>query len=314
MQQTDIDPIKKMADSARAVVNHLQEVDAQNKADSLANAISNNYVNSKLIIVNGLKAFYAYKDEMLLQYAVKFNVRYPKLLEMNDLPDAPLAFNTYVYVEKKLASGTHTHHAVKEGENLLMIAQAESMQLKRLQALNLMQPNEEPATGVILSLQFPARAKPNLAVKMAEMPKPVVIPESAIHAPVAKATVPAEKEHSSPGVIDNKDEVSDTEEEVDTLESAKEDVKAGVKPGKDNAVHRDDRKEITGETADVPPQSKPLAATSASKGKDKYYTVKKGDTAFSIAKRNNVPLDQLMEWNDISDGGIKVGQTLRVKE
>ena len=43
------------------------------------------------------------------------------------------------------------------------------------------------------------------------------------------------------------------------------------------------------------------------------YTVKKGDTAFSIAKRNNITLDQLSEWNSIGPGGVKTGQVLRIK-
>jgi hypothetical protein len=162
-EEPDIDAIKKVADSAKNVISHLQASTPQTDAETVAGA-NNNYENSKLITVNGLKAFYAYKDEMLLQYAVKFNVRYPKLLEMNDLPDAPLAFNTYIYVEKKHSSGTHTEHEVKDGETMLMISQTEGIQLKRLLALNLFQPGEEPATGTIVELQFPARKKPLLRV------------------------------------------------------------------------------------------------------------------------------------------------------
>ena len=120
------------------------------------------YDSGKVITVNGLKAFYAYKGEMLLQYAVKYNVRYQHLLEMNDLPDAPLEMNMPVYLEKKLSSGTHARHTVKEGETMYMIAQMEGMQLKRLLALNMMDMGDEPAPGVILELEKGVYKKPAL--------------------------------------------------------------------------------------------------------------------------------------------------------
>ena len=48
----------------------------------------------------------------------------------------------------------------------------------------------------------------------------------------------------------------------------------------------------------------------------KYYVVKKGDTGFSIAKKNGITLSQLMEWNnmDFSNADIKEGQKLKVKQ
>lgn len=127
------------------------------------------YDSGRVITINGLKAFYAYKGEMLLQYAVKYNIRYQHLLEINELPDAPLEMNMPVYLEKKLSSGTHARHTVKEGETMYMIAQMEGIQLKRLHALNMMDFGEEPATGVLLELQNGVYKKPTLrAVPQAE--------------------------------------------------------------------------------------------------------------------------------------------------
>lgn len=125
-------------------------------------SLDTKYDSGKVIIVNGLKAFYAYKGEMLLQYAVKYNIRYPHLLEINDLPDGPLEANMPVYLEKKLTSGTHARHTVREGETMYMISQMEGMQLKRLLALNMMDIGDEPATGVILELQNGVFKKPAL--------------------------------------------------------------------------------------------------------------------------------------------------------
>lgn len=125
-------------------------------------SLDTKYDSGKVIIVNGLKAFYAYKGDVLLQYAVKYNIRYPHLLEINDLPDGPLEANMPIYLEKKLTSGTHARHTVREGESMYMISQMEGMQLKRLLALNMMDVGDEPATGVILELQNGVYKKPAL--------------------------------------------------------------------------------------------------------------------------------------------------------
>ena len=335
---TDIAPIGKIADSANNMISHAHASGLQ--TDTVAATASNNYENSKLITVNGLKAFYAYKDEMLLQYAMKFNIRYPKLLEMNDLPDAPLAFNAYVYVEKKRGSGTHTQHAVKEGETMLMISQIEGIQLKRLQVLNLFQPGEEPAAGTILELQFPARKKPlvmgseiasakkenaparitahpvqqcNDYVAAANIPtaepKPLQKPVQAAVKNVAAITTAQQKPIAE--VTESADTAEDIEETADGKK--KEDLTA-LKAELDKEVYADDSK-LAVKKATVAAPAKPLTpeAPLAGKKAEKYYKVKKGDTAFSIAKRNNVSLDDLMKWNKIKSG-VKVGQLLQVKE
>ncbi len=46
----------------------------------------------------------------------------------------------------------------------------------------------------------------------------------------------------------------------------------------------------------------------------KYYTVKEGDTAFSIAKKHKITMRQLMDWNDLDFDAIKTGMKLKVKQ
>lgn len=148
-------------------------------------SVDTKYDSGKIITVNGLKAFYAYKGDMLLQYAVKYNVRYPHLLEINDLEDGPLESNMPVYLEKKLSSGTHARHTVKDGETMFLIAQAEGVQLKRLLALNMMDIGDEPATGVILELQNGVFKKPALRTVTKE-------PKSNTTVMLGKSTPPSE--------------------------------------------------------------------------------------------------------------------------
>jgi LysM repeat protein len=118
---------------------------------------------------NGLKGFYAHKGDVLLEPAIKYNVRYARILELNDLPDAPLEADMFVYLEKKRAAGMRRTHKVSEGETLLQVAQAEGIQLKQLRALNQMDIGEEPLPGAMLNLQTGVAAKPVVAKSSPEV-------------------------------------------------------------------------------------------------------------------------------------------------
>lgn len=43
------------------------------------------------------------------------------------------------------------------------------------------------------------------------------------------------------------------------------------------------------------------------------YTVEKGDTMYSISKKHNLTVDQLMQLNDMSSNALSIGQVLKVK-
>ena len=43
------------------------------------------------------------------------------------------------------------------------------------------------------------------------------------------------------------------------------------------------------------------------------YIVEKGDTLWSISKKNNIPVNELKELNNLTDNTISIGQALKVK-
>ena len=83
-----------------------------------------------------------------------------------------------------------------------------------------------------------------------------------------------------------------------------------------NRLHLKPNPEETPVTTAPAPEVKmepaPQQAVTAGTGA-KIYIVKKGDTAFSIAKRNNITMRQLMDWNNLDFDAIKVGQRLKVQ-
>jgi LysM repeat protein len=111
---------------------------------------------------NNLKGFYAKKGDMLLEYAIRNKIRYAKLLELNDLPDAPLEADMFIYLERKARTGQSATHTVENGESLIQISQHEGIQLQQLRLLNHLGKGEEPVAGTVLQLQTPADTKPEL--------------------------------------------------------------------------------------------------------------------------------------------------------
>ncbi len=280
-----------------------------------------NTEEGKIIMINGLKAVQGRKNDVLLQYAVKYKIRYAHLLEMNDLPDEPLPFDTYIYLEKKNASGQNYKHVVKAGESLLMIAQAEGMQLKRLASFNQMNQFEQPQVGAILNLKETAVVKPpvqdyTLAAKAGlagpDTLAPVVAAateqlssgmsfEAPVVEPVANAAI---VENAS---IHYEDTAKKSKTQVVSPEARPADTAAK------KMTHGIVAQPFMREDPPQPQLKKPATEKEYKKG-DRYYIVKRGETAFSIAKKHNITVAELLKWNDLDPQDLKSGQTIIVKQ
>ncbi len=300
--------------------------DTTNVEDIAAILKSRNHVDSsKIITVNGMKAFYALQGEMLLPYAMKYNVRYSRLLEMNDLPDAPLPYSMNVYLEKKLTYGINETHTVIDGETLFMISQNEGVQLKKIMALNMLAPNEEPMPGVVLELQKPAAVKPEVRILERKAHKVNSImtatttdprdgagyitinrnktgakePQKAATEKVADNTAKPDKPQTI-NIYNNKPPATAVVEEPaeDTTEQRE---LTSLKANLDREVYVPERKKTT-------PEPKLVADDN-----EEYYTVQKGETASAIARKNNITVKQLTSWNTIEADKIRPGQRLLVR-
>ena len=43
-----------------------------------------------------------------------------------------------------------------------------------------------------------------------------------------------------------------------------------------------------------------------------YHTVQKGETMFRISKQYEVSIEQIQQWNELSDNGVKEGQRIKI--
>lgn len=57
----------------------------------------------------------------------------------------------------------------------------------------------------------------------------------------------------------------------------------------------------------------PIASAPSAKPAYGTYTVEKGDTLYSISKKHNLTVDQLMQLNEMSNNSLSIGQVLKVK-
>lgn len=254
-------------------------------------------IEGAVLTINGLKAITAKKGDALLQYAIKHKIRYAQLLEMNDLPDEPLAFDSYIYLEKKNSTGQRDKHTVQGGETLLMISQAEGIQLKKLAALNLLNTFEQPVVGAVLELKTVASTKPAIEDYK---DKPI---------PVLENTTVVTAEEVSFGM--SFEAPSDNAKKI-AIENTYQELK---KESEENApsvnIVVPDRS-IKSTKKDIPEvieEEQPKRKNGV-----QYYIVKKGETAFSIAKRNDITVQQLEKWNAVKAQKLKAGQKIIVKK
>lgn len=381
-----------------------------------------------VVKINNLKAVYAKKGDMPLEYAMKNNIRYERLLEFNEIDERPLPTDMFLYLERKNSRGVVPSHKVKEGETLAQIAQIESIQLHNLRTYNHLKPGEEPIPGAILDLQKMTFKKP--ATIPSSNPTPatftsksnikvtedVPLAANIEIAPIEEIDIDKKPKAEGELLAISAEEISITYGDVstspETPESAngnslissndvvKSDVSTPASPvggetpiGKSNLPPKPpviyfEKNEIEepaktelGPPASVydipakplespkpveialaktveepvtqsPPKSeldllkskfdkvvysKPVVASpvppivaevpkaeevnvtvathqAIASGAPKYYIVKKGDTAFSIAKANGISVRELREWNGLDFDAIKLGQKLKVKQ
>lgn len=293
----------------------------------------------------GLQGFYAGAGQSLLEDATRYNVRYAKLLEWNDLPDAPVPFDMFIFLEKKPARGTTERHMVKGTETMLSIAQSEAIQIRSLRDLNMMDIGEEPQEGAVLRLQSTAASKPPVYLAgTRKAPAAIETPantsttetgwisktslEEAAPVETTTTATPVPPAATEPQPVDPAPAIPETlatqpvaatvpvtvaatPAASATPAAAYDDSALGrLKAKMDKAVYAKQNQPVAeaGAVAAPPPAVVPEAANRPS-----YHTVAKGETVFAIAKKYGVSVTELRKWNKMEFSAMKVGQKLRVK-
>ncbi len=117
----------------------------------------------KLARLNGLEGFYATKGSNLIYEADIRGLKPSKLIDYNELEDAIVPIDMFIYAERKLKKASVKKvHIVQEGEDMYLISQKEGMQLRSILALNKLGSGEEPVTGARIYLQEAVSRRPHI--------------------------------------------------------------------------------------------------------------------------------------------------------
>ncbi len=195
-------------------------------------------VFDKQMVKNGKPGFWARKGDYLLPEAVQYNMRYAKLLAINDLEDAPLKDDMFIYLKRKAKKGDREFHKVANGESMHSISQKTGVQLKYLYIYNNLYDSEEPAVGERIYLRQRSSKTPKLNGQVAQSNAPAAKVE--IIQPI-KRTVRAEKKVAPTKVITakkkielKKNNIAEKKKEVPQLK--KKDAIVGAKKMADPEV------------------------------------------------------------------------------
>lgn len=259
-----------------------------------------------LFEINGRKVLYLPAGTSLIQVASQYDIRLSRLLKYNDLSsDAPLTSNTLIFLQKKSKKGKDDFHVVAAGETMHAVAQTEGIQLKWLRRRNKLREGEEPAAGEKLALDGYASNTPRLAKG-------------------SKAKEDEEAENYSLSK-EGQGVKEDPEEEVTVAAPAPAPASSnngGIPAGMVEDLKKLGEGNSSGgggaqaqspvRSAPAPAPPKPAAQQAPIRGILQYHDVQPKETAYGIAKRYNITIEQLQQWNNLPNTDIKIGQRLLV--
>ena len=239
-------------------------------------------VNSQRIFkFNNINAVKVKSEEGLVSLASDFGLTTKQIAKYNDLEISDrVIVGEIIYLKPKKRKTDQRIHIVQNNETLWKISQLYGLRLNALLKRNRLETGQEVAHGQKLFLN----SKAPYAPRIRKMGDTYVQPEenpNELEIEVAPVVNNSRKEQKAKEI--------EKEQAVDYVEP--------VMPNQQNSST------IGHETAsnDPPPG-----------GGKRGHIVKKGDTLYSIARRYNVSVNDLLRWNNLSDNTINLDSVLIV--
>jgi LysM repeat protein len=296
-----------------------------------AQPVTTKKINKSIFKVNDCKAvkIYTAKGETLDLIGNVLKIEKDDLLAFNDLTDdSNIKDGQTIFIQQKKKSNKEATYKVKAEDNMWSISQKKGIRLATLLKMNKLESGEEPEAKQTLVLKGKAKEKPIVKSKhTASLPileaSPICLPaptNKIIYDTIVRARdtiYPTIKEETKLSVDSNK--VLGWESETKLLEkptiiSSTENNIAIQEISTRTLTTEEFAKEpiIAKETPTVYP--KVIDYTALPKSKTGTHLVVKGDTMYNISKRYNISITQIVEWNNLSDQSVKLGQVLKIQQ
>ncbi len=248
----------------------------------------------EVIATNGISSTKAQESDSYTKIAVENKMKVHELLEMNDLTEIKdLRYGDVVYLKPKRTSNqSYETHVMQIGESMYDISQLYGIKLSLLLERNGLEPGEEPSRGETITLN-----KKNKN-------------------PVKKRKVLKDGTHT----VDMRIRMGERDE-TDSIAEAKFNVEAANKSKIDKDLGNVDVSSQSNEVYTGNKDTESVASNAAAELEDKldemvdnelYHYVRKSETLYSLSKHYKVTVDDLKQWNKLTDNTLKVGFKLRV--
>ncbi|MEN9448724.1 MAG: hypothetical protein RJA25_2014 [Bacteroidota bacterium] len=294
-------------------------------------------INKNIFKINNTKAvkIYINKGETLDLLSQVLNVSKEDLLNYNDITDESIIKDGQtIFIQHKKKSNKEENYNVRQEDNMWSISQKTGVRFPALLKMNKLENGEEPAAKETIVLKGKIKEKPALRKATSSTKKESIIKANndifrardTVYA-VAKDTVKLSVDSNT---------VLGWEKDTKLLEKPKIAPYSPMVVKKDSAIVTIKKEEIkidTQQPATNPPTPgstpKPADTTWSPNQKTVYpanidysklpksntntHTVVKGDTMYNVCKRYNISVAQLMQWNNLSEQSIKLGQVLKIQ-
>ena len=330
--QTTLESINKpiandeqLKKDAPEIIQHTFEVEKKTVIESVNKQntvpVSTKKLNKTITKINKCKTvkIYPSKGETLDLIGNVMRIDKEKLLIFNDVNDDYVWKDgqTIFIQQKKKSNKTEPSYKVKQEDNLWSISQKKGVRLSSLLKMNKLSANEEPAVKETIMLKGKSKLKPALRSQkntdstikntIVSTPTKNVIYDTIIR---ARDTVyPNIQTDAKLSVDSNK--ILGWESETKLLEKPSA-ITYPVQSKPESIVTVEKTNTTTADMPTVYPKT--IDYAKLPKSSTGLHTVIKGDTMYNICKRYNITTAQLMEWNNLSDQSVKLGQELKIQQ
>jgi len=220
---------------------------------------------------------------------------------------------TQVVKGSKMVAKTK-YHTVKRGDNISEISQKYGVSVAEVKKWNRLKSN-----NVMLGAKLKIVTNERVATTIVKK-TPKAIKKDTTETAIASVEKTSKKEI----VLPENDAVKDSEyyivEKGDNLGSIAKKYGVTVDQIKEwnnleetRVLFGSKLKLIRGENAPIETKAEKAEQQIATAASVRQYLVKKGDSLFSIAKKSGVTVENIKEWNDISNENIKPGMKLKIQ-
>lgn len=265
------------------------------------------------------------KGRQILAVADEYGIDVDVLMKYNDIhPGYEFTDDQYIYLQPKRRKGPVKTHVVEEGQTMWEISQLYGIKLSKLYKKNQMVFDRQAKPGETVYLRKKADSPPatysysDVIEEKNRMQEEIEAAEKKKLDAEKKAKEEAEKKKLEEELL--KIKLEEAKKELEELEERKEaaaELEQEVQKQKEQfdaeqhppieAIDEVELEEVEKADPEEVKIEKPYTETTV-----KTYTVKAGDTLYSLSNRFYITVEKLKELNNLEDNNLRVGQVLVV--